>query len=299
MLAFGGLFAGLLDRANQWAYTEGTDSYNTSNHIILSWDEIELNMQLLKSTKDKIQMVKDLRDITDGSGLNIYMFGWTFIQIEQFLDLDYYFWQACAVSMSLVFFISLGLGMSWVNSMIISLFAVVLCVQVYGSLYVWDIDYQVLATTSLLMSIGISVEFIAHPVAAYEFAVGSRNERLAQAMSMTAVPVLQGAFSSFLGFCFLAASEFEYITKYFFAIFLMIVIFGTINALVFLPAILGLFGAAKDEDNFRPSIRDSSNATSGADDEKTTQAYVATAIPYNENAAAAHPPMSEMETATV
>jgi len=33
----------------------------------------------------------------------------------------------------------------------------------------------------MLMSIGISVEFIAHPVAAYEFSEGTRNERLAQA----------------------------------------------------------------------------------------------------------------------
>ena len=31
---------------------------------------------------------------------------------------------------------------------------------------------QTLAATSMLMSIGIAVEFIAHPVAAYEFATG-------------------------------------------------------------------------------------------------------------------------------
>ena len=59
------------------------------------------------------------------------------------------------------------------------------CKQVYGSLKLFDIYYQTLAATSLLMSIGISVEFVAHPIAAYEFATGSRDQRLATAMSMT------------------------------------------------------------------------------------------------------------------
>ena len=120
---------------------------------------------------------------------------------------------------------------------------------------VFDIYFQTLAATSMLMSIGIAVEFIAHPVAAYEFATGTRNERLAAAMASTALPVAEGALSSFLGFCFLAASDFDFVYKYFFAIFLMICVFGTINALIFLPAILGLFGASKEGDDFRaPSV---------------------------------------------
>jgi len=72
-------------------------------------------------------------------------------------------------------------------------------------------------------------------------------------MASTALPVAEGALSSFLGFCFLAASDFEFVTKYFFDIFLMICVFGTINALIFLPAILGLFGSAKSTDDFRHS----------------------------------------------
>merc|ERR1711971_740057 len=114
-------------------------------------------------------MVQELREICDESSLNIYMYGWLFIQIEQFLNLDYYFWQACAASMAVVWVISLLLGMSWSGAAIISLFSIAICCEVYGSLYALDINYQTLAATSMLMAIGISVEFIAHPVAAYEF----------------------------------------------------------------------------------------------------------------------------------
>merc|ERR1712226_384791 len=166
-----GLFATLLNRVNQFPMSapEGPDDYSDSNHILLSFDMIDMDMKKLQRTEDKIQMVKDFKKITRESGLNIYMHGWLFVQIEQFLNLDSYFWQAAGISMLVVF----------------------------------DISYQPLACSSLLMSIGIAVEFVAHPIAAFEFASGNRRERLADAMRRTALPVLEGAVSSFLGFSFL------------------------------------------------------------------------------------------------
>lgn len=139
-LAFSGLFAGLLDRANMWPYTLGTLDYTSANRIILSWDEVEMDMTKLKDTKSKVQMVKDFKKITLGSGINIYMFGWLYVQIEQFLDLDYYFWQAVAVSLSVVFVIALCLGISFLGAAIISLLSVVVCVEVYGSLWALGIS---------------------------------------------------------------------------------------------------------------------------------------------------------------
>jgi len=250
-IATGSLLAGLVDRTQQFAYSINSENYTVHNKIVLAWDDLELDMNKVKTTDDRINMVKDLRKICDDSGINIYMYGWVFIYTEQFLQLDYYFWQACALSMSAVWFVSLLLGMSWFSAAIISLFSVLLCCQVYGSLWVLDIKYQSLAAVSMLMSIGISVEFIAHPVAAFEFSVGTRSERLAQAMAKTAWPVVEGAISSFVGFAFLVASDFKFVQKYFFWIFFMIVLFGSINALIFLPGLLGLFGPNKKKDLLR------------------------------------------------
>lgn len=246
-LAITGLFAALLDRANQWPWKLGPDDYTTDNKLLLSWDEVDLNMKNLKNTDQKIKMVLKYREICEESGLNIYMYGWMFIQLESLLNIQFYFWQSVAVSMTIVWGIALMLGMSWMNAMVLSCFSVMLCIEVYGSLSVWGIKLNSIAATSMIMSIGVAVEFGAHPLAAFEFSTGNRNERLAAAMKQTALPVLEGALSSFLGFCFLATSDFEFVFKYFFAIFLMICIFGTINALIFLPAILGLFGSSKKE----------------------------------------------------
>lgn len=65
-LAFGGIFAGLLDRANSWPYEVGPENrtayYSADNKLILSWDEVELDMTRLNTTANKIQMVSgDLR----------------------------------------------------------------------------------------------------------------------------------------------------------------------------------------------------------------------------------------------
>jgi len=60
---------------------------------------VEVNAKKLQSTGDKVQMVEDFRKITDASGLNIYMYGWLFIQIEQFIFLQSHFYFAAAIAM--------------------------------------------------------------------------------------------------------------------------------------------------------------------------------------------------------
>ena len=171
-LAFGGLYAQLLDRVNSWPYTyaEGTVSedvyYSPANKIVLSWDEVELNMQLLQTTDAKLQMIKDFKAITDASGLNIYMYGQMFVSMEQFISLERYYWQALAASMAVVFVVSLSMGISWLGACLVSCFSIFLALEVYGALYAFSISFQNYACTSMLISIGVAVEFVAHPVTA-------------------------------------------------------------------------------------------------------------------------------------
>ena len=115
-------------------YDFGGDNYTIGNHIVMSWDEVELNMRELQTTDAKIEMVREFTSLCDESGMNIYPYGWTFIQFEQLLDLDYYFWRAAAVSMAVVFGIALAFGMSFLNAGLVAFFSVVLCIEVYGSL---------------------------------------------------------------------------------------------------------------------------------------------------------------------
>merc|ERR1719421_480858 len=101
--------------------------------------------------------------------------------IEQFINLEYFFWVTVAVSMLVVMGCALLLGISWLGAALIAFFSMALCLEVYGSLYAFGVHYQTLAATSIIAAIGIGVEFVAHAVAALEFAAGTRDERLAEA----------------------------------------------------------------------------------------------------------------------
>ena len=76
-LAFGSLLAGLLDQANQWAYTiptrnaDGTDNpnhFSPQNRLVLSWDEIEFDQTRIRRTTDRIRMIRDFQEILEESG---------------------------------------------------------------------------------------------------------------------------------------------------------------------------------------------------------------------------------------
>ncbi|KAL1508089.1 hypothetical protein AB1Y20_007682 [Prymnesium parvum] len=242
IFSFGSLIASVAKRVNSFAYESGPDNYTNANRMLMSFEFVELNTELIQTTAKKIQMVKDWKTICESSGKDIFMYGWMFTQIEQFIELDFYFWLAVALASVVIFVISVLLGLSWIGALITCSFAAFVLIEIYGFLAVTGLQYQSLVAISMLMSLGITVEFIVHPVAAFEFAHGTRNERVAEAMRQTAIPVLWGGISSFLGVLMMAFSDFEYVVKYFFIIYLLIISFGLINGLIVLPSVLGLFG---------------------------------------------------------
>merc|ERR1719510_1412904 len=56
------------------------------------------------------------------------------------------------------------------------------------------------------------------------------------------VPVLNGAFSSFLGIFMLAFSNFDFILRYFFFVLTALILLGVFHGLIFLPILLALVG---------------------------------------------------------
>jgi len=288
-LSFGSLVAQTAKQVNVFGYRYGADesiallngypsqySYFSSNTIMLSFDSIELDMQFVQTTDDKINMVNSFKQILGATGQNIFMYGWLYTQVEQFLELESYFWQSVAISMAVIFSVSVLLSLSWVGAGLTTFLSTIVLVELYGWCAIADIYIQAPSAASLLMSLGIAVEFIVHPIAAYEFATGTRDERVATAMKLTAKPVFEGGVSSFLGVLMMAFSDFDYVRKYYFAVFSLNIFLGLANALVLLPALLGVIGSDRiisPEGSIRSS-RDAkppsaASSTSAGDDKKT------------------------------
>ena len=67
-------------------------------------------------------------------------------------------------------------------------------------------------------------------------------------MKFTAMPVMQTGISTLASVIALAFSDFEYVVKYFFWVYVMIICFGLFNGLIVLPSVLGLIGSDSDPD---------------------------------------------------
>jgi predicted RND superfamily exporter protein len=94
---------------------------------------------------------------------------------------------------------------------------------------------------TLVMSIGLMVDYLLHVLLKYYESKGSREQRVVEVLSTMGASVLVGGISTFLGVLLLAFSSSVIIQNVFYA-FIGLVTFGIAHALVFLPVVLAMVG---------------------------------------------------------
>lgn len=105
----------------------------------------------------------------------------------------------------------------------------------------WDLTIDIITCINLVLCIGLCVDYSAHVALHFMQVEGSREERAGRALRDMGPPVINGAFSTFLVFIFLANSD-SHVFLSFFKIFFGVFVFGVFNGLVFLPVLLSLVG---------------------------------------------------------
>ena len=101
-----------------------------------------------------------------------------------------------------------------------------------------DILLNCFTVVTVIMSLGVSVEFLAHTAYAALVEPGARDERARNAVVAYLPPVIDGACTTFLGFCALAFSRYEYIKLYYFVVYSIMLAVGLFFGAVTLPALL-------------------------------------------------------------
>merc|ERR1712072_1443294 len=104
------------------------------------------------------------------------------------------------------------------------------------------IKFSAIPAASLIMAIGLAVEFTAHMVTAFEAAQGDRDERVITAMEEVFWPIMYGCVSSVLSVGMLGFSPIPFIVKFFFLVFMVLFAVSLLNGLVFLPVLLSIAG---------------------------------------------------------
>ena len=272
-----------LDGVKSSGYTVWPSVPDSANEMIdhkvgeIGFGVLTFRVQGMNTTDEYIQMISDVRAVLEkynGMGLNTYPTGDVFTYWQQYVGLESNFWSTFGYCVLAVFLASLPLLVDPVVSFVVTATSTVIVIEIYGFMSYLDIKFSAIPAVSLIMALGLSVEFTAHMCSAFvdcsapascQSSSEKRNAQMRGAVDHVFIPVLQGGVSSFIGFFFLAFTEFVFIRKYFFGLYSLVIAMGLFNGLVFLPVVLSLVGPTNKSNHAAttsPMQRVSSSASS-------------------------------------
>lgn len=210
-------------------------------------DEIEASRFFIQtvnvmSAVDEKNLLNQLREAAEQCSIPLKVYHPAFIYYDQYLVIVQNTVQNVAVAAGAMLVVSLllipnPLCCLWVTFAIASVI-----VGVAGFMAFWDVNLDSISMINLVICIGFSVDFSAH--ISYAFVTSgesSANKRAIEALSLLGYPVLQGAVSTILGVVVLAAAN-TYIFRTFFKIMFLVILFGALHGLIFIPVFLTFFG---------------------------------------------------------
>ncbi|XP_030623454.1 patched domain-containing protein 3-like [Chanos chanos] len=115
-------------------------------------------------------------------------------------------------------------------------------VGVSGFMALWDVNLDSISMINLVICIGFSVDFSAH--ISYAFVSSkepSANKKAIDALYHLGYPIIQGAISTIAGVVVLSAAR-SYIFRTFFKIMFLVILFGAVHGIMFIPVFLTFFG---------------------------------------------------------
>ncbi|KAK7100869.1 patched domain-containing protein 3-like isoform X2 [Littorina saxatilis] len=213
---------------------------NNSSKIVAS--KCSVLSGSLDKQYDQADLMIRMRAVAENSPLPVIVFQIDFELFEQYLATLPATLQTvgCAV-VAIVVVCMLLLPHPFMVALTTLNIIMIIC-NIFGFMYFWGITLSSITMIHLVMSVGFSVDFSAHVCSAYLMSnFGTRQKRAYDAITHAASPILNGGISSLVGVLLLFTSE-AYVFYTFFKIMVLVMIFGIMNSVVFLPVMLTLFG---------------------------------------------------------
>ncbi|KAL3932659.1 MAG: hypothetical protein SGBAC_010745 [Bacillariaceae sp.] len=165
----------------------------------------------------------------------------------------YYIWQfyteapnelvlTTILGVGAVSFISLLFIPHWSSIFFVAPIIAILYVDLLGFLQLCGVSINAVSYLSLVMSIGLLVDFLLHILLRFfESKETTRNAKVKDVMETMGASILVGGLSTFLGVLPLMFSKSDIFSIIFYS-FLGLVVLGMSHGLIFLPVVLSLFG---------------------------------------------------------
>lgn len=234
-----------------------------------AFTQIPMYVDNLQDTEDYKNLIKGVRSILEESeskGVYAYPRGIPFTFWEQYIRLRERVLVSCFLILVASFVASTVFFMSLTGALILVLMLALTAFEVFGFMGLTGIRFSAVPAVVVIVSVGVAVEFTAPLIFYFLKATSDKdkrtrsnknvlyiflyfydalrinNDRMHQALEHRFTPIFNGGISTLLGIIMLAFTPFPFIRKYFFFIFLNLLIVGALNGLVLLPVLLSLIG---------------------------------------------------------
>ncbi|CAH1251725.1 PTCHD3 [Branchiostoma lanceolatum] len=227
--------------------TPGLDRYSYDLQFSDDGSEILASRFFVQTKKiddtlrEKHMMLK-MRGVAKNAPVRTMVYHPAFVYYDQYTAILPNTLQNLGIATVAMLVVSLILMPHPVHAVWVTLAIASICLGVVGFMTLWGINLDSISMISLIMCIGFSVDFSAHFIYSFVSAEESaRDAKAVHALYSLGVPILQGSISTVLGVAALSTAP-SYGFRTFFKTVFLVVVFGLLHGIVFLPVMLSCLG---------------------------------------------------------
>lgn len=229
-----------------------------SKHVMTNASHFRTSHTPLRSQDDLIKSYMSARRIADGvsedHGIDVFPYSKAYVFFDQYVTIVQLAGTLLGSAAAIIFVVTSAILGSIATGAVVTATVVMIVVDILGTMAVAGVSLNAISLVNLVICVGIGVEFCAHIARAFMFPSRAimdkvptkfrgKDSRAWTALVNVGGSVFSGiTITKLVGVCVLAFTRSKIFEVYYFRVWLALVVFAALHALVFLPVALSYFG---------------------------------------------------------